>query len=199
MRTVDPARYEAKRRHIMAAAAALFAQKGFERTTTADICTRAGISSGALFHYFPNKRAIFAAMFEDDAHNVTRYLASVADWEDPWGAVLGLIDNMVEGITEPEYAGLALEVIVQAMRDEEFAATVGGYELEVRRGLTELLERAARKGQIDRSVDPVLAAGWISAVVDSLFIRAGDPDFVPAEQLHMLRLVVSRFLQAELR
>jgi AcrR family transcriptional regulator len=198
MRTVDPAKHEAKRRHIMAAAAALFAQKGFERTTTADICGRAGISSGALFHYFPTKRAIFTAMFEEDVQKVQAYLASVARTEDPWGAVLGLIEIMVDGITEPEHAGLALEVIVQAMRDEEFAATVLRTDFEIRRGLTDLLTRAAQQGQIDRSLDPALAAGWITAMVDSLFIRASDPDFVP-EQLQMLLLVVSRFLQAELR
>jgi hypothetical protein len=69
----------------------------------------------------------------------------------------------------------------------------------LREGLTGLLERAARKGQIDRALDPAMAARWISALVDSLFIRAADPDFVPGDQLQMFRLILARFLQAEVR
>ena len=67
MRTVDPAKHAAKRASIVDAAAGCFAEKGFERTTTADICQAAGISSGSLFHYFPTKRTIFTAIFTDDA------------------------------------------------------------------------------------------------------------------------------------
>jgi AcrR family transcriptional regulator len=67
MRTVDPAKHAAKRASIVDAAAGCFAEKGFERTTTADICRAAGISSGSLFHYFPTKRAVFTAIFTDDA------------------------------------------------------------------------------------------------------------------------------------
>src|SRR5205809_981427 len=65
MRKTDPAKHRARRRHIVHTAAQLFATKGFERTTTAEICKAAGMSSGNLFHYFPNKRAIFHAIFDD--------------------------------------------------------------------------------------------------------------------------------------
>ncbi|NYI05172.1 TetR/AcrR family transcriptional regulator [Allostreptomyces psammosilenae] len=199
MRTVDPVKHEAKRRQIMAAAAALFARKGFERTTTADICARAGISSGALFHYFPNKRAIFLAIFEQDRRDIAAYLAGIGEDDDPWEALLGLIDIMVDGIEDPEYAGLALEVMAHAGHDEEFAAMVSGFDTELRQALTGLLERAAARGRIDAGLDLAMAAEWISAMADSLFIRAGAPGFVPAEQLRMFHLIVARFLRVETR
>lgn len=47
---------------IIAAAAALFAQKGFNGTTTREIAKRAGISEALLFRYFPTKRALYAAI-----------------------------------------------------------------------------------------------------------------------------------------
>ena len=34
-------------------------QKGFYGTSTRSICRKAGISSGLLFHYFPNKERIY--------------------------------------------------------------------------------------------------------------------------------------------
>lgn len=198
MRTVDPAKHEAKRLLILDAAAALFAQKGFERTTTADICARAGISTGALFHYFPNKRAIFLAIFEQDTGKVAAYVADAAGTDDPLGAVFGLIDLELDGVENPEYAGLALEVFAHANRDEEFAALLGRQDRE-REGLVGLLEQAARKGQIDASLDPAAAARWISALVDSVWTRNAEPGFVAADELRMLRLIITRFLQAEPR
>src|SRR5207249_2537150 len=47
---------------IIAAAASLFAQKGFNGTTTREIARTAGISEALLFRYFPTKRALYAAI-----------------------------------------------------------------------------------------------------------------------------------------
>jgi AcrR family transcriptional regulator len=47
---------------IITAAAALFAQKGFNGTTTREIARTAGISEALLFRYFPTKRALYAAI-----------------------------------------------------------------------------------------------------------------------------------------
>jgi AcrR family transcriptional regulator len=59
MRSVDPEKHRARRTHIIESALVLFASKGFADTTTSDICRVAGISTGALFHYFPSKQAVF--------------------------------------------------------------------------------------------------------------------------------------------
>ena len=47
---------------IIAAASSLFAQKGFNGTTTREIARSAGISEALLFKYFPTKRALYAAI-----------------------------------------------------------------------------------------------------------------------------------------
>src|SRR5207245_10908867 len=47
---------------IIAAAAALFAQKGFNGTTTREIAKNAGISEALPFKHFPTKRALYAAI-----------------------------------------------------------------------------------------------------------------------------------------
>ncbi|HZQ92558.1 MAG TPA: helix-turn-helix domain-containing protein [Terriglobales bacterium] len=46
----------------MQSAAELFAQKGWEATTTRDIAEQAGIAVGTLFNYFPTKEALAVAM-----------------------------------------------------------------------------------------------------------------------------------------
>jgi AcrR family transcriptional regulator len=50
---------------IISAAAALFAAKGFNGTTTREIAKTAGISEALLFKYFPTKRALYAAILAE--------------------------------------------------------------------------------------------------------------------------------------
>jgi AcrR family transcriptional regulator len=47
---------------ILDAALALFAEQGYERTSTNGIAARAGISPGSLYQFFPNKEAIAEAL-----------------------------------------------------------------------------------------------------------------------------------------
>ncbi len=63
---------------IIAAAASLFAQKGFNGTTTREIARTAGISEALLFKYFPTKRALYAAILAEKVQ-LSQLLASVED------------------------------------------------------------------------------------------------------------------------
>lgn len=50
---------------LIAAAASLFAAKGFNGTTTKEIAKAAGVSEALLFKYFPTKRALYAAILAE--------------------------------------------------------------------------------------------------------------------------------------
>lgn len=52
-------RSQETRRRIFEAAMRLFAQHGFDRTSTATIAKEAGVSQGIIFHYFETKRKLF--------------------------------------------------------------------------------------------------------------------------------------------
>jgi len=50
---------------LIAAAAALFAAKGFNGTTTKEIAKAAGVSEALVFKHFPTKRALYAAILAE--------------------------------------------------------------------------------------------------------------------------------------
>ncbi|BCA55803.1 putative Transcriptional regulator acrR [Nitrospira sp. KM1] len=50
---------------LIAAAASLFAAKGFNGTTTKEIAKSAGVSEALVFKYFPTKRALYAAILAE--------------------------------------------------------------------------------------------------------------------------------------
>lgn len=56
---------ESAKGNILRAAARLFREKGFGRTTVRDIAAEVGILSGSLFHHFPNKEAILVQLMEE--------------------------------------------------------------------------------------------------------------------------------------
>jgi len=196
MRTVDPAKHAAKRASIVDAAAGCFAEKGFERTTTADICRAAGISSGSLFHYFPSKRAVFTAIFTEDAAETAERLETAAKTADPLAALLDVVTELAGQLAHPAVVRLVLEAAAQAARDDEFAELIHRNDGALRDGLAVLLERAVDTGRIDPGVEPRAAAGWVAGLVDAMISRAGlDPDLDLAAEQAILRTILIRFLR----
>lgn len=145
MRTVDPAKHKARRQHIVDAAAQLFATKGFERTTTAEICRAAGMSAGNLFHYFANKRAIFLAVFEDEDSDKAERMAAAETAEDPWNALLEVIDLLAAPALEPLAPHLVMEAMVRAYRDPEVEAALSSSTADEQKTVAVLLRRARRR------------------------------------------------------
>lgn len=56
---------DSPRGRLLSAAAGLFRDKGYERTTVRDIAAAVGIQSGSIFHHFSSKDAILYAVIEE--------------------------------------------------------------------------------------------------------------------------------------
>lgn len=61
---------EERRRQLLAVALDEFITKGFYGTSTREICRKAGISSGLLFHYFSNKESIYLELVKIGAERM---------------------------------------------------------------------------------------------------------------------------------
>lgn len=67
----------ARREGILAAALALFNQKGYEATTIDDVRQAASASTGSIYHHFRNKQAIAAALFVEGLAKYQRELLGI--------------------------------------------------------------------------------------------------------------------------
>jgi AcrR family transcriptional regulator len=56
---------EAARARLYDVAVTLIGERGYEATTLRDVAGRAGVSVGLLYRYFPNKRAIVLALYDE--------------------------------------------------------------------------------------------------------------------------------------
>jgi AcrR family transcriptional regulator len=65
---------------MLDAAAAVFAESGFDAATMTEIAERSGSSIGALYQYFPNKLALAHALREQYGHEMAqRWTSLIAD------------------------------------------------------------------------------------------------------------------------
>ncbi len=199
MRTIDPEKHAARRDTILAAARHCFARKGFHQTSTAAICAQAGMSPGNLFHYFPTKQAIIAAIVDQEGGETAAYFTQLQGGADPYGALLDFMDLILALAADGDFAGLALEIAAEALRDPQIAARVARNDASLRAGVQALLQSAAGGGQVDAALDMAQTAGWIAALIDGIFNRvAVDPDYAPLAQRASLHLLLARFLRPAL-
>jgi len=60
---------ERSRRQVLDAALRLFSTRGYRATSVRDIAEAAGVSTGNLYHHFPDKEAIFRTLL-DEYHDI---------------------------------------------------------------------------------------------------------------------------------
>ncbi|MFE7665954.1 TetR/AcrR family transcriptional regulator [Streptomyces celluloflavus] len=188
MRTVNPEQHARKRARILQAAAEQFAAHGVDGTSTAEICRRAGIGSGTLFHYFPTKRDLFHALFADDLPRNAEICAQALATRPGTGLDF-LVDHLLADLADPLVSGLAAAAVFQANRDAEFARMLAFDDERSRTTLTTLLTRLADEGRPLRFA-PDRVAGWIQRLIEAGYTAAGEPDFDPAVHTAELRQIV---------
>lgn len=83
---------ERRQQQILDGARRCFARRGFERTTVRELEAATGLSSGAIFNYYPSKLDLFIALAAQDAQHAADL------WTD--GGLAGLVRGMREQAAE---------------------------------------------------------------------------------------------------
>lgn len=149
----DPASAKGK---ILRAAARLFREKGFNRTTVRDIASEVGILSGSLFHHFNTKEAILAQLMEEliglvDAEMETR----TAPLTDPAQQLQALVLCELQAIYGEIGTGFSLLVSEWRALSEASQARILILRERYERRWLEVLERLAEAGRL--TTEPFLA------------------------------------------
>lgn len=154
------ARSRDKRDRLLAAAAELIEQRGFEATRIRDIAARAGCSVGTFYHRFPDKAALFQALqeaFRDNARQQTDDLLNPGRWaERPLAeAIDALVVYLVNGLRTRR--GFVLAALRQRMAEPATWTAMRDTATHIARRFGALC--ATRPGAIDHP-DPALAGSF---------------------------------------
>jgi AcrR family transcriptional regulator len=119
---------------LRAAGRQLFGQLGYERTSLGALCAQAGVTTGALYHHFGDKKGLFAAVAEELDAGLVRLTArarerALAQGCDAWGAFLAAIDAFLAAALDSQARRIGLTDAPAVL------GTQGWLELRERQGL----------------------------------------------------------------
>jgi AcrR family transcriptional regulator len=139
-------RSESTRRRILAAARTLFAERGYDATPVEQILRSTGLSKGAFYHHFPDKRELLAAVYDELEQELVVMLAEAGSaGRDP-------IEKMDRGCQA--FLDACLDPVVRQIALVDAPAVLGWRrwrEIDAKHGFGLLLaglRSAARAGQI---------------------------------------------------
>ncbi|WP_439684134.1 TetR/AcrR family transcriptional regulator [Cupriavidus oxalaticus] len=102
-------RTEATRQALLDAARTLFVERGYGDTSTPDVCAAAGITRGALYHHFADKRDLFRQVLADEAAAVAADIeAGAPAGLDPAEALMAGAQAYLDAMTVPGRTRLLL-------------------------------------------------------------------------------------------
>jgi len=158
-------RIEENQRRIMAAALKLFTRQGFHGTNIREIAAKVGVSTGAIYTYYPSKEAIFEALVQSyRAHKDNWLRQTCATLESPLSKddltrLAAEVRSLLYG--DPEYL-LLIYIDVVEFQNQHFAETFRDVPEQFRRLMGPAL-RKARQDSSWRGEDPafVLASVYL--------------------------------------
>jgi AcrR family transcriptional regulator len=184
-------RAEARPDEVLDAALELFVEKGFAATRVEDIATRAGLSKGAVYLYFPSKEAILEGLVKRAvlpiANNALGLFENYAG--DP-RLIISTALKMVAGrLADPKISAIPRLLIREMIHFPEFAQM---YRREVLDRVIPVVRRLIANGIHEgylRPVDPDLTVRSIVGPIVLHMLMAEIFGMLPEGGLSINRLI----------
>lgn len=180
------------REALLSAARDLFLRQGYTGTGIDEICVAAGITKGALFHYFESKETLGQAALERWVEDGRRAFGSgpYLREPDPLKRALGLVDFAIE-LSRVGPPGCLVGIFAQelAPSNEAVRATCAKAFTATCEGFEHVLADAKAKYAPDAPFDPRSVAQHMLAVLQGALVlaRAYQRPEIVAEQLRHFR------------
>lgn len=174
MPKVTPQYRDARRDQILSAARRCFLRDGFHATSMQDLFAEAGLSSGAVYGYFPSKDDVIIAIAEENVRHVVAMIHEVAGREPgrPVGTVLADIFTLVRAKDAEEgLAGLAVLAWSEALRNPVLASRFADLFAQIRADLTEIAGRHQDAGNLPRDVPAESLASVFLSIVPGYILQ----------------------------
>lgn len=167
-------RTEATRAALVAAGRRLFGERGYAGVGTEEVVAAAGVTRGALYHHFRDKRDLFRAVFVASEHDLLQGVAqAVLPVEGAYARLAAALDATLDACTDPVVARIAFLDGPAVLGAEEWRAIVEDSSL----GLLKLmLTEAMDAGELRRAPAEALAHLVLGALNEAGRVIAAGGD-----------------------
>lgn len=195
-RVVD---HRARRAEIVSAVIELIAKEGAEAVTVRKAAAAAGVSAGALAHYFADKDALLTAAFaEVVARSGFRVRALPPDADPADLLVQALLAPLPLNEARRTEARVWLAFLDRALVRADATALLREVYATWRRAVADIVVQGQRAGRFRAGLDPEATAHALVALVDGLTLQAAvDPAALDQDTLRRLADAQVRGLLAD--
>jgi len=150
-----------RRQQLLRVAASVFAQYGYDGTTTAALAAAAGITEPLLYRHFESKRGLFAAIVEDLLEQLaTRWEELFAATDDPVEQVRMATRQYARVLGEkPDFYRL-LNGAILTCQDPAVLELIRKYYEKTEQEITRMLKLGQDRG-VFRTDIPVVSLAWM--------------------------------------
>lgn len=161
--------HDARRKDFARAAVAVIGEQGIDNTRLVDVAREAGVTTGALTHYFNDKDAVLLAALDHLAQGILHKLKTSAEADDLVALAAEILPVNEESRCEWR---VWMSFFGRAVGDPALARINKAYYDEFRDGLAAIIRRQQREGKLSRKVDPAVTGDAIISILDGFSIRA---------------------------
>ena len=167
---------EERRQALAAAAAEVFAEKGFAGARIIDVAERAGVGKGTVYEYFRSKEELFFAVFERMSREEHARLGAEMDRDAPAAERLAsLVRSMVaDAVAQADLYGLTFELWSGCSHEtygERLRAAFADLYRDFRGHLAALVREGQAAGELRAGLDPEGLAAAIVGAIDALGLQ----------------------------
>ena len=189
---------EETRKRILDATMRCVADVGYSRATIREIARAAQMTSGSLYHYFPNKAELVRATFDEVATIAVPRLAQAAERNvSTIDKLMAVLDESVRVMRDyPLAVAFDRAIRAESPRDLQLAENSDVRFMALHSLIRDILEQGARENALAPGVDVDSAAGAIFLVFRGLNeYAAGTP---PAAEYHATVAALKQLLRGRL-
>jgi TetR/AcrR family transcriptional regulator, transcriptional repressor for nem operon len=176
-RTAKPRKREPDitREKLLAAAFDEIYRRGFQAASLDTILSKAGVTKGALYHHFPDKRALGFAVVDNMVRDLLleRWLGVLNRQPgDPLTAIQGMLKERAIRLTDHEVElGCPLNNLAQEMSplDEPFRRRVSATYDRWIEGFSQVLKKGQSEGSVRGDLNPRQVATFLVGAIEGSF------------------------------
>jgi AcrR family transcriptional regulator len=173
-------RAEATRATLIAVARRLFVDQGYFATGTEEIVQAAGLTRGALYHHFADKKALFLAVFEGVEEDLLANAGTLATATDAFGQLRSGLLGFLDASLTPEVQRVLLIDGPAVLGWQDWRELEARYGLGAIRGL---LAAAVDEGTLRPQPVDALAHILLASIDEAALFIANAPDQRAARDL----------------
>jgi AcrR family transcriptional regulator len=176
MRRTQEERRAATRAGLIAAARRLFGERGYAAVSIEEIADAAGVTRGALYHHFEDKRALFRDAFEDVERSLVMTSAASPE-KDAWTNLLAGCSAFLDACLERDVQQIVLIDGPSVLGWDEWRAIEDDYGLAL---VSAGLKAVMAAGYIKQQPVGPLAHLLLAAINEAGLVIARAPDVAAA-------------------